>query len=93
MPKLRALWEHKLNSCEVAEDKWLNLKYDNTATEYLARYTFLLEKNASKQKTFLVVEDVVINRGLQNVKRHYLLEEIQNKDGLLRVSLYSKVNN
>lgn len=75
----------------MTESGWLSLKYDNTTTEYKARYSFVMEKSASKHKTFLIVEDLL--KGLQAVRRHYFLEEIQNKEGLLRVSLFSKVSN
>jgi hypothetical protein len=52
----------------------------------------MIERSSSKFKTFLIVEDVAINRGLQSLRRFYLLEEIQNKEGMLRVSVYGKVH-
>lgn len=63
-PHLRLLWEHKLKSCETTQDNWLSLKYDNSSTDYLAKYSCLLEKSGTKHKKFLIVEDVLINRGI-----------------------------
>lgn len=63
-PARRARWEHKLKVCQKTEDDWLSLKYDNSSTDYLVKYTFLMEPSGNKYKHFLVIEDIVINRGL-----------------------------
>jgi hypothetical protein len=40
----------------------------------------------------VIYEDILINRGLQRAHRFYLIEEIANKEGFLRVTLFAKVN-
>lgn len=61
---MRLTWEHKLKSCEATQDKWLSLRYDNSSSDYLVKYSCMLEKSGSKHKRFLIVEDVLINRGI-----------------------------
>lgn len=34
----RLAWEHKLKTCVATQDKWFSLKYDNSSTDYLAKY-------------------------------------------------------
>lgn len=90
-PIVRMRWEHKLKTCTVTEDQWLSLKYENSSTDYLVKYTFLMEPSGSKYKNFLIIEDIVINRGLQNARKYYLLEEIANREGALRVRVFATV--
>ena len=91
-PEHRKIWEHRLQTCQKTNDNWLALKYENSSTDYLIKHTCAIERSSDKHKKFVIYEDILINRGLQRAHRFYLIEEIANKEGFLRVTLFAKVN-
>ena len=72
----------------------MSLSYVGSTTPHEVAYDFeiLPQKTVSTLTSFMVHEETVLSQGIQKATAIYLLEEIANRPGTLRVTQFSQVN-
>ena len=91
----RPNWELKLKQIKKKTKTHLNIEYIGITNPHDVFYNFeiLPPKNQKQTLTnFLANEHTSINQGLTKTDSLYLLEEISNRPGIMRVTFFCSVN-
>ena len=63
-------------------------RYVGYTMGYERSFNFAVLPSEAKERDFAIIENIIVNKGLHESSRLYLLEEIKNKPHFLRVSVF-----
>ena len=91
--KMRPQWEYKLKQVKKKTASSLELEYVGLTNAHVVNYDFeQFPERAGLPASFLIHEHTEKNKGIATQTVIYLLEEVMNRPGFLRVSCFCEVS-